>query len=755
MVGVTIHEGEYHLGSRMPVMARDASAPALQIAADGPGFFKRLVARQSSDDCVNGEPSNLCEKPVTSQTLALPIALGVTIPLVALVVMLIWLHRKNVRRQRQEDANDPHKSLDFGLDMGPGKRKSKLFGGEKLGGGPHNRQISMDMNLSSPYLLPPNMQNSRESIHSLAKTLHNEDPYRHITQYNASDAGSLRSYKAGGMDRPIGPKITVPTSRKGSLQATSPTSTIGSVPPRYEASQDDYVKPPPPAALKSPTQDSTPYPDDKSGPLATVMPSVPEIQEPKPASLSKESSQAPSLAAVPPSSPLAISAPEIPSPSNDNYKAFDFSQDPAYSPPTQPLPQLPTINTELAAPAPLNLDRQPMTAPIIGEGQYAENLEEQVEERGRSQHRRQSSEYPPEPSLASLGLPQQDNKRLSVGFQDNKRHSVGFRPLPPSEVTESEDPETRANRIRSFYKEYFDDSKNADPMPPLQEGYNYHPGSGQGNNQGAQYYEDYDQSYLNDAAYYDPDTNSFVMPYAQPVARRAMTPPPSGSRFPGPRGGPRRPHAGSIGGMSLPGNRGPPRRPGSANSNGRWGPSPRPGSSASNPHNRGRAGSAMSASRKPMPPPAALTSLPNPSKLRDDSFAIMAAVDFAPPSTFKDQAVGRSQSPAGGERIAYQAPAIHSPLVSAFDEMAALPSPHLLRKSSTFTGLDFAPPRKFKDGDTMSDAGSIRSNRSGISAVQLGAIRSGAGRVSRLPGDQIFTKAAMDETLKPSWKMRD
>lgn len=80
---------------------------------------------------------------------------------------------------------------------------------------------------------------------------------------------------------------------------------------------------------------------------------------------------------------------------------------------------------------------------------------------------------------------------------------------------------------------------------------------------------------------------------------------------------------------------------------------------------------------------------------------------------------------------------------------------HLLRKSSTFTGLDFAPPRKFKDADTMSDAGSIRSNRSGISAVQLGAIRSGAGRVSRLPGDQIFTKAAMDETLKPSWKMRD
>lgn len=54
----------------------------------------------------------------------------------------------------------------------------------------------------------------------------------------------------------------------------------------------------------------------------------------------------------------------------------------------------------------------------------------------------------------------------------------------------------------------------------------------------------------------------------------------------------------------------------------------------------------------------------------------------------------------------------------------------------------------------MSDAGSIKSNRSGISAVQLGAIRSGAGRVSRLPGDTVFTTAAMTDQLKPSWNMR-
>lgn len=86
--------------------------------------------------------------------------------------------------------------------------------------------------------------------------------------------------------------------------------------------------------------------------------------------------------------------------------------------------------------------------------------------------------------------------------------------------------------------------------------------------------------------------------------------------------------------------------------------------------------------------------------------------------------------------------------------MLTIPFSHLLRKSSTFTGLDFAPPKKFQDSDNKSDAGSIRSNRSGISTAQLSAIRGGAGRVSRLPGDTVFTAASQFDQLKPSWNMR-
>lgn len=54
----------------------------------------------------------------------------------------------------------------------------------------------------------------------------------------------------------------------------------------------------------------------------------------------------------------------------------------------------------------------------------------------------------------------------------------------------------------------------------------------------------------------------------------------------------------------------------------------------------------------------------------------------------------------------------------------------------------------------MSDAGSIRSNRSGLSQQNAMALRNGAGRVSRLPGDAVFTQADGAATLKPQWGMR-
>lgn len=77
-----------------------------------------------------------------------------------------------------------------------------------------------------------------------------------------------------------------------------------------------------------------------------------------------------------------------------------------------------------------------------------------------------------------------------------------------------------------------------------------------------------------------------------------------------------------------------------------------------------------------------------------------------------------------------------------------------MRKSGTFTALDFAPPPRFKSSDNGSETGSIRSNRSGMSAQQLHSIRSGAYRVSRIPKEVVGTKTEINDSLKPSWSMR-
>jgi hypothetical protein len=68
--------------------------------------------------------------------------------------------------------------------------------------------------------------------------------------------------------------------------------------------------------------------------------------------------------------------------------------------------------------------------------------------------------------------------------------------------------------------------------------------------------------------------------------------------------------------------------------------------------------------------------------------------------------------------------------------------------------LDFAPPARFKNNDTASDAGSIRSNRTGISTAHLHNIRAGAYRISRLPAETVGTKDDIATSLRPQWDMR-
>lgn len=731
------------------------------------------------------------------------------------------MHRRTVKKQKKEDAEDPHKSLDFGMvearlnKSGP-KRKSMFGVGEKSNSAKH-RQLSMDMNLSSPYLLPPGLQGSRESLHSLARTLHqDEDPYRPVAKYSG-DAGSIRSSRRGGE----ADSMHTGSSKNSGWRSATPVV----FPPR----QNSLPKPPPPAHQNDPFYKETglssqdthhqndafyketglsaqdtrsppvntpsppakdlfasrsaspspppqrpaqpdsqqapmlPYPEDKDSVAMRDLPQLPSIQEPPPVaqvpSRGLPNSPRPGEQSPPqrkpsydtsmerlPTSPRAG---EKSSPQTQRKLSYDASMEmdefagrqqtnnepPRLSDPSTVSsfhheqqfrePTLPNVSSEPQPPAspprnsppssnslpanprparsltppkispefPETIPEEPAAPPAgqhsrdtsqnyydddyyYGDGQQQANSQHHSEEfptRGRSL-RRQSAEF------VGYYDEQQQGGGLAVPQQDVKRLSVGFRPLPPEDIMDLEDPEYRANRIRSFYKEYFDETKQEGFQPPPlpQNNYDFYQNQQQ-QQYPQQYYEDYDQHYLGEQAhnnqayynqpYYDPNAHSFVMPYAQPVQRRAMTPPPS-NRMHGP--GQRRWH-GSVGGMSLPGGRGGPHfRPGSAASS-RWGGGHhpmRPGSSISNRYNGGPA------NKKPMgPPPAPLSTLPNPAKLKDDSFAIMNAIDFAPPDSFSDRVAGRSQSPAGERRPYKPKVPVHLPTVSAFDELATLPSP--------------------------------------------------------------------------------
>ena len=659
------HHHAFHLHKRLPkAIALPQSVSWNRLIETPLSKVSSILKRDSSS-----------EKPSDSNNVTLPVALAVVIPIVLAIVIFFFLHRRHVKRLRAEDANDPHKSLDFGWDPKSaslqGRRKSKKKGPEMsvadIGtekGSRRERGMSMDMDLGSPYLLPPGLNGSRESLHSMSRTIHSQDDrYRPATTYNPDDSKSLHSYKT--------PRRTVDDS----------SSDAGSTSLR-RGYGDDMKR----DLLGNAQRMSRSVPPSNRAP-------VPEIRMPEAAKEVPRKALAPNpqSAGLSPNFPLLDSRDSIMTndgadlrKSNNYLGALIHSREPSadllgqkseYATPNE-LPTTPSSNLQQTSsrkspPPVISTSREegtsrssPPADPAAAVSRPARKQSLHASEQGKYENfLDDSSEYgdgfkvtPPSPRnsqpehhesnrrSSQAYLPQIDEYTLGVenatdlGY-DVRRLSMGVRPLPPDDPTDN--PEQRANRIRSFYKEYFDDSKPA-------------PAHGAGD-----YYEDYDQQYLGDGAIWDPASGQFVTaqpqpyeqrgrPYAEPYGRRAMTPPP---RAP-PRFG--RPHAATLsgGGRMMP-------------------PGPRAFSSAS-----GRFGpSGRSTPKKQLPPPMPLNVLPTPHMLKDDNFAIFNSMDFAPPTSAKERQAGRPESPRGGLRPYSPAVPAHMPLQSSFDDLAVMPSP--------------------------------------------------------------------------------
>lgn len=681
-----------------------------------PSTVPSLVARApDSESTCNG--GSCGEKPTSNMTTTvLPVVLGAGVPILCAIIVLIFLHRRHVKKLMREDANDKHRSLDFGMDM-------DTVGGRKRPGPPgpngmpqmmepSHTKGGMSIDMMHPYLLPPGLHGSQDSLHSMGRSI-DDDKYRPsaVGAFGGRDNRSIRSHPRPPRDDSS--SFAGSTSHFGASE--EPKSGLLQNAQRMSRSS-------PPPLYKSPSGDSlanshAQSPQDRLGPLPGLVPAPSEHEE---HGLAIGTATANGHAQAPPYPESNTTSLNF----DTNPHAYGDHQDRANFPLPDPTSQR---DSEHAQTSTMQLPRISIPA------------SDATSDYGDDRHERRSSlmipavnviaethEETPGKDNAPPPVPEDNTKNLDAAYdsrRDTRRLTLGVRPLPPEDPADN--PEQRANRIRSFYKEYFDDSKRE-----------------------TTYYEDYGPEFYDDGGYvYDPTTGDYYdtnapppMPFAEPMGRRAMTPPP---RAPPRFQGAARHMATNSAGYNAYGNGFAPPPRAFSSASGAFGGGPRAFSSASG--GRGP--------RRPMPPPAPLQVLPTPHMLKDDS--IMLANEFAPGKNFRDQASGRPETPTGGMRPFSPGMRAHTPLASAFDELAAIPSPHMLRKSGTFTSLDFAPPPRFKnEGGPASDAGSIRSNRTGISNVHMNNVRMGNYRVSRLPPDMVGTKDDLMATLKPDWDMK-
>jgi hypothetical protein len=613
---------------------------------------------------------------------AIPLTLltNPSVPIVGIAVVLAFLHRRHKRKLREEDQKDKYKSHDWGMDGVTPKAGKKggpeMSVSEKEIAGGHDRGLSIEA--GSPYILPPGLHGSRESFHSLSRSQHDpHDPYGPVAFLR--DDQSVRSQSRGPSKADNGSVYTASSAgtRKEGLQA-------GLLQNAQRMSTSNPIR------SESLSPDGTRSPDSKFPEAGIPLSPLNPRYEPE--------SPAEAAAPVAPN-PTNVPTISIPEPSAEKQANKSLAQT------TNDVSALPRIKSQAVVLENTN------THSIVSTSSYGDAFEV----------------TPPSPRNSEQPTIAAPKPRYSTGPQNlglgadefghsNNRLSMSLRPMPSDDPMEN--PEERANRIRSFYKEYFDDSK---PEPA-------------GGHQYADYVEDYGSEYQ-DGTVFDPRTGNFVVaqpnaPFAEPITRRAMTPPPRAPpRFRSNTGtGPRGPHMsnGSMGSSQYQ----PPR--GMSSMSGRLPPP----------------------MKKPLPPPTPLASLPTPAKLNENSMVFDAA-DFAPPVSFRERQNGmRPDSPLGNARPYSPSVRPHTPLVGSYDELPVLPSPHLMRKSGTFTALDFAPPGRIRDpAGSGSDAGSIRSNRSGISAAGRFAVRSGANRVSRIPREIMGTKDDLALQLRPRMNM--
>lgn len=557
-----------------------------------------------------------------------PIVIGVVIPVLIIVIILFVIWRRRQKITRQEEANDKYRSLDFGVDeiavreKRPKRNRPKgpeMSIAEIKGGLRKDRGLSMDLEDTNPYILPPEVHSSRESLHSLSRTLHTDDDKYRATTFIPDD-GSIRSPSSMRSHGDGSSVFTASTRhRTGTMDTESKVELIPKVAPKRDVSETPSIRKPMPVVEKPQSGllvPTAPEPvrgsmvssssSNSSGDATRAINQTPaqlpdadqQVEEPKKReeiglAVPEAYTQTRRSTGEPRQPPVAVVHNESPnprrqngprgSPLSGNGRTESFDRRPPPKSQQQHHPQRPSQHREpidmrnKSKSRERNVPPQPPPPPPPqaeppklrnGHAQHASVPEITIQD--------QQNDYYDDDDNYDGGLGD-----YAAYIDYTYRGSVmGVRPLPPDDPTEN--PEQRANRIRSFYKEYFEDGENH------QEGYQ------------DWVYGYYDQN----------DPQGRQRAYSQGTYGRYS----SGT-------GPRR----------LP-------------------------------------------RKKNLPPPKPLKVLPTPHMLKDDDF-LPNAIDYAPPQVFKNQRSGTPDSKRGGLRPYSPSVRAHVPLTSSFDDLAVIPSP--------------------------------------------------------------------------------
>jgi hypothetical protein len=659
-------------------LAHPAGVPDARLGGLMQEHIPSLVVRDSSGTSSASSSSSTGESSGGS-SIVTPAVVGTIVPLAIAVIVIIFLHRRHVRKLRQEDAEDKHGSLDFGLGEGRRHQPSKSRW-KKQPPPPRpemdmvdamalrkERGMSLDLG-QNPYLLPPGLNHSRESLHSMSRSQRlGDDKYQRtnfipddgsirspsIRQRNddsssfsgstrlRNDADSSRSLvnNATGMpSRPTPPPKVYSPAPASRTASPNPANLLAPIPQQDRESMvsttgntaafrasNDYLS----AYIRGGANGQQTKEEKKEDTVAEpVVVTEREVIETPP--VEARAAPAPLPAIVMNDAPLEFGRLSTYSDHQPSPVPEQEPERPARTTSMGPgreaqLPQLSVMDFDSQSSTPQERSREPSAyggpkqsytpedrsreTSTYDNSQLptAAHSREQSQAHGNSQYEDESDYYDPEDTYSVY-----DEYDDQLGY-DPRRLTWGMRPLPPEDP--SDNPEQRANRIRSFYKEYFEDTGKPGAAGPMQ----YYDGS-------EEYYDDY---YYGGEEYYPPRGMS-----AAGGRHRAMS---NGSYMrPGPRA-----FSSASGRYGMPPPRGGPRK----------------------------------APKKRAPPPKALNELPTPHKLKDDTFLIDMAVDFAPPDKARFQRSGTPSSPRGGQRPYSPSVRAFTPLQSSYDDLAVLPSP--------------------------------------------------------------------------------